>query len=428
MVASDLYRLSVLRTASILLALLLALTFASCRINASGLADLALVGAKIYPSPNAPPIENGVVLIHNGKIAAIGKRGEVEVPGSDAVIQCGGKVITPGFWNSHVHFTENVWSNATAAPANKLEAHMQEMLTRWGFTTVFDIGSFPQDVLALRRRIASGELAGPRIYTTAGTIFPQGGIPVYVPPAIAVQLQQQEAATPEDASRLAEQSLSLGADGIKIFTGSIMGHGKIITMPVEVAQAAVDAAHAAGKPVFAHPSNHVGTDNALTAGVDILAHTIPIEDGFTRDELTRMKAQHTALIPTLTLWEVELEKQHASPADEEQFVQRGVNELKSYFDERGTILFGTDVGYTQHYDTTEEYVLMAKSGMTWRDILASLTTNPTRFFKAAQTGVLVKGNDADLVVLDGDPASDVRNFARVDYTVRGGRVIYKKQP
>ena len=58
-----------------------------------------------------------------------------------------------------------------------------------------------------------------------------------------------------------------------------------------------------------------------------------------------MKAQHTALIPTLTLWEVELEKQHASAEDERQFVQSGVNELKTYFDQGGTILFGTDVGY-----------------------------------------------------------------------------------
>ncbi len=213
-------------------------------------------------------------------------------------------------------------------------------------------------------------------------ILPENGIPVYVPKDIAEQLKQFEAATPADAARIAHHQLAMGADGIKLFTGSIMGHGKITPMPANIARAAVEEAHAAGKPVFAHPSNHVGTDNALAAGVDILAHTIPIEDGFTPDELATMKAQHTALIPTLTLWEVELEKDHAPAAEEQAFVQRGVNELKTYFDQGGTILFGTDVGYTQHYDTTEEYVLMAKSGMKWQDILASLTTNPATTFKA----------------------------------------------
>ncbi len=80
----------------------------------------------------------------------------------------GGKVITAGFWNSHVHFTEAVWSGAGSTPAAKLEPHMQEMLTRWGFTTVFDIGSNPNDTLALRKRVDAGEIAGPKIYTTAG--------------------------------------------------------------------------------------------------------------------------------------------------------------------------------------------------------------------------------------------------------------------
>ncbi len=387
--------------------------------------DLVLIGARVYTSPTAAPIDNAVIIIRDGKIAEIGPDGRVKAPKGVPFIDLGGKVITAGFWNSHVHFTEAVWSGAGKAPADKLESHMQEMLTRWGFTTVFDIGSNPYDTMALRTRVDAGEISGPKIYTTAGNILPENGIPVYVPKDLHEQLKQFEAATPADASRIATRQLEMGADGIKIFTGSIMGHGKITVMPANIARAAVQVAHADSKPVFAHPSNHAGTDSALEAGVDILAHTIPIEDGYTPDELATMKAQHTALIPTLTLWEVELEKDHAPAAEEQAFVQRGVNELKTYFDQGGTILFGTDVGYTQHYDTTEEYVLMAKSGMKWQDILASLTTTPASFFKAGN-GELAKGADADLVVLSADPAADVRNLARVDYTIRAGKVIYKK--
>jgi imidazolonepropionase-like amidohydrolase len=410
---------------ALVVAFSLAATGISACADRDSAPDLAFVGGKVYLSPVAPPSEDAVILVRHGKIAEIGTRGQVRVPKSAQVIDCSGKVITAGFWNSHVHFTESVWTNAAGVPVDKLEPHMQDMLTRWGFTTVFDIGSNPYDTLALRKRVDSGDVPGPKIYTTAGNILPENGIPVYVPKDLAGQLKQFEAATPADAARIAKAQLAMGADGLKLFTGSIMGHGQITPMPADVAQGAVEVAHAAGKPVFAHPSNHVGTDNALAAGVDILAHTIPIENGFTKEELSRMKAQHTALIPTLTLWEVELEKDHASAEEEQQFVQKGVNELKSYFDQGGTILFGTDVGYTQHYDTTEEYVLMAKSGMKWRDILASLTTTPATFFKAG-SGELVKGSDADFVVLAADPAIDVRNFAKVDYTIRAGNVIYKK--
>ena len=389
--------------------------------------DIVLVGAKVYPSPTASPIDNAVIVIRDGKIAEIGPDGRVKAPKGIPFIDCGGKVIMAGFWNSHVHFTEDVWNGAASTPVTKLEPHMQEMLTSWGFTSVFDIASDPRNTIPLRERVDSGEIPGPKIYTTAGNIFPKNGIPVYVPADIAKQLTQLEAATPADAERLARQSIGMGADGIKVFTGAIMGHGKITPMPADVARAAVLVAHASGKPVFAHPSNHEGVDNALSAGVDIFAHTIPIEDSYTRDELATMKAQHMALIPTLTLWEVELEKDHAPAAEEQAFVQKGVNQLKVFFDQGNTVLFGTDVGYTQHYDTTEEYVLMAKSGMKWQDILASLTTSPSTFFKAG-SGELVKGSDADLVVLSADPASDVRNFAKVDSTMRAGKFIYKRQP
>ena len=408
----------------VLLLVLFAVAARSQSTDSSG--DLALVGGKVYPTPQAVPIKNAVVLVHDGKIASVGGRDDIEIPKSAYIIECGGRFITAGFWNSHVHFTEDVWKDAAAAPAAKLEEHMQTMLTKWGDTTVFDIGSFPPDTLALRRRVESGELAGPKIYTTAGEIFPKDGIPYYLPPELASALKQQEAATPEDATKLARQELALGGDGVKLFTGAIIARGKVLPMSVDVIQAAVDVAHATGKPVFAHPSNHAGTDNALAGGVDILAHTIPTELDWTPEELKSMKQQHVALIPTLSLFPDEVRKAGGSEAAKTEILKNSIAQLKSYFDKGGTILFGTDVGYTQLYDTANEYEYMLRGGMNWRDILASLTINPAIFFKAGKTGRVVKGDAADLVVLDGDPAADVRNFAKVDYTIRAGKVIYKK--
>jgi imidazolonepropionase-like amidohydrolase len=162
-------------------------------------------------------------------------------------------------------------------------------------------------------------------------------------------------------------------------------------------------------------------DNALAGGVDILAHTIPTEGQFTPAELSRMKQQHTALIPTLTLWTTVVQ----DPAVQDRLVQAGVDELKTYFSQGGTILFGTDVGFQSKYDTSQELEFMGQA-MPWRDILASLTTNPAVFFKATTKGRVEKGMDADLVILDADPASDVRNFAKVACTIREGRIIYKR--
>lgn len=81
------------------------------------------------------------------------------------------------------------------------------------------------------------------------------------------------------------------------------------------------------------------------------------------------------------------------------------------------------MGFQSKYDTSEEFEFMGRA-LPWRDILASLTTQPSAFFKQAAKGRVEKGMDADLVVLDADPESDVRNFAKVTYTIRGGKIIY----
>jgi imidazolonepropionase-like amidohydrolase len=376
---------------------------------------IACIGGTIYPSPTEAPIRHALLLVSNGLIqtAIDSSAMKFTLPPGTHTIDCSGKFIVAGFWNSHVHF-ETGWQDAAATSADKLTAHMQEMLTRWGVTTVWDLGSDPFNTLALRRRIENGEVLGPRILM-AGDIFPEGGHPVYLPP----ELQLPEAGNAAESMLMARGYLSMGYDGIKLFTGAYMGNKPVVNMPMAVVKAAVDVAHAQGKPVFTHPQNRVGVDNALAGGVDILAHTIPTEGSFTPEELAQMKRQHTALIPTLTLWTTVV----SDPAGQDRLVQAGVNELQQYFSKAGTILFGTDVGFQSKYDTTQEFEFMGRA-MAWTEILASLTTGPGRYFNRENTGRVEKGMAADFVVLDADPAADVRNFAKVAYTVRGGKIIY----
>ena len=377
---------------------------------------LALVGATVYSSPTAALLSDAVVLTSGGVITAVGKRAEVKIPKDARVIDCAGKTIVAGFWNSHIHLTEAAWNNAANAPAAGLEKHMQEMLTSWGFTTVWDLGSDPRNSLALRRRVESGEVPGPQIFL-AGDIFPKNGHPVYLP----ADLQLPEAATPEEAAQMARDDLKMGLDGMKLFTGAFMGDKPVVNMDTAIVKAAVDVAHAQGKPVFAHPQNKAGVDNAVAGGVDILAHTVPSQPNYTAEELATFKSQHNALIPTLTLWTTVVR----DPAVAAQLVQHGVEQLKAFSENGGPVLFGTDTGFTDKYDTSLEYELMHRA-LSVNEILASLTTNPAGYFKDDKKGRVEKGLDADLVVLDADPAADVRNLAKVAYTIRGGQIVYQK--
>lgn len=399
--------------------LLSALLFASLLSSANNAPTeaLALVGGTVYTSPGAAPVADAVVVASDGKITQVGKRGEVKIPNGAKVIDCSGKTVVAGFWNSHVHFIEATWNNAANTPIAALEKHMQEMLTRWGFTTVWDLGSEPSNSLALRRRVEADEVPGPKMLL-AGDIFPKGGHPAYLP----AEMQLPEAATPAEATEMAQSDLKMGLDGMKLFTGAYMGNKPVVNMDLSIVKAAVEVAHGQGKRVFAHPQNKVGLDNAIDGGVDVLAHTIPATDfHYTNEEVARFKAQHTALIPTLTLWTTIVN----DPTITANIVQAGVEQLKAFSANGGTVLFGTDVGFITIYDTSQEFDFMHRA-LSASEILASLTTNPAAYFKAEKSGRVEKGFDADVVVLEGDPMADVKNLAKVAYTIRAGKVIYQR--
>lgn len=378
--------------------------------------DLALVGARVYPAPDAAPLDDAVVLLHAGRIAAVGKRGAVQLPAGARTVDVKGKFIVAGFWNSHVHLIEPIWTDADKAPPAKLQAHLDAMFTRWGFTTVFDLGSSTRDTLAVRARIESRALTGPRILTTT-SLFPAGPNPSYLPQSMALP----KAKSPEQATALVSATMTASIDGLKLFTGSFQDDKPVINMEPAIVRAAVAVAHAQHKPVFAHPQNRVGLDVAIDGGVDVLAHTAPTAGRFTDDELAHMKARHMALVPTLALWRIVMAGQPAQAA--EGLIAAGVRQTHDYFAAGGTILFGTDVGFHDEYDTTHELEYLARA-LPWTAVLATLTTNPAAYFKVDDAGRIAAGMRGDLVVLDGDPAADARNLARVAQTIRDGRVIY----
>lgn len=388
---------------------------------------LAITHATIYPSPTEPPIKDGVIVVRGGKIAAVGAFGKVEIPASARVAPPMGRFITAGFQNSHVHFEPGKWVDPAHQPAADLEKHLEAMLGRYGVTTAVDLGSMLQNTVAIRQRVESGEVRGPRILTAGGPLFPPDGIPYYVRDNLPAEFLQYLAqpATPEAAAGFVDSDLDGGADVIKLFTGSLVGHGKVKPMPQDVATAAVAEAHRRGRLVFTHPSNLEGLTIAMNAGVDVLAHTTPMSGKWDAALIARMKEHHMALVPTLQLWISEAKAAGDSDAEAMTFANAGVDELRDYARVGGQILFGTDVGYQDNFSPQKECELMARAGMTPMQILASLTTAPAeRFGEASKRGRIEAGMDADLVVLDADPTQDVANFAKVHYTLRHGRVIY----
>jgi len=158
-------------------AVLVAAVIGGAAASSAAASDLVIVGATVYPAPDAPVITNAALLVHDGRIQAIGPRGSVRIPAGATVVDETGKVITAGFWNNHVHLlTPTLIGEKTQTDA-ALTGELDRMFTRWGFTTVFDLASTSATAGDIRRRIEAGVVAGPNILTVGEPFFTPHGTP-----------------------------------------------------------------------------------------------------------------------------------------------------------------------------------------------------------------------------------------------------------
>jgi imidazolonepropionase-like amidohydrolase len=382
---------------------------------------IAIKNIKIYKSPFTEPINDGAVLIEDGIIKIVGSTKDVLIPKDIKVIDAKGLVMTSGFWNSHVHLIEPIWANAANQSADSLSYYLKNMLTSYGFAYAFDLAQLDfQNLNNLRRRINSGEVKGPTILAV-GVPFTSKS-PYYVKPIVLPELSHID----EVKKHISEQ-ITNGANGIKLWSASPTG-SHIDYMQGELIQVASELTAQHGMPLFAHPSNLKGALIAIKNGVTVLVHVAP-DDRLPWDSIMMQTliSKNVALIPTLKLYSWGL-KMEGINQPENSLITTSINQLADFVNAGGLVIFGTDVGYMTDYNPTEEYVLMEKAGMNFKQILASLTINPAnRFGHQNRTGRIEPGLDADLVILEADPEEDVRNFAKVVYTIRKGKIIFNKR-
>ena len=220
------------------------------------------------------------------------------------------------------------------------------------------------------------------------------------------------------------------AAGIKIYSGSIVNLSDtgidVVPMDVEVVRGVADAARNRGMFVIAHPSNNAGAWAAINGGVDILSHTFP-QGGWDRSIPLAMVEKNVALIPTLKLWRYEGERFGQPEGFIVESTEIAQEQLAAFSQLGGQVLFGTDVGYITDFNPTDEYAQMQEAGLSFEQILVSLTTAPAkRFGVADKTGRREAGLGADLVVLAADPADDITAFASPELVMRHGEAVFER--
>jgi imidazolonepropionase-like amidohydrolase len=380
------------------------------------------------------------VIVIDGRIQKIGPAATVKIPAGAVRIAVAGKTIVPGLINSHGHV--DAARNSTTVPVRDQLLEQLRMYAQYGVTTVFSLGSGPNDDregLKLRDEQEHGALDRARLYT-AGLVIADK--------------------TPEDARKSVDHNAELKVDLIKMrVDGEDSNPNK---MKPEVYRAIIDQAHKRGLRAAVHMYYLKDAQGALDAGADILAHSVRDQD-VTPAFIADLKRRSVGYIPTLTrdlsvfvyettpsffgepyflrgkaLYGKQM-AQLSDPAAQEktriskeaqaikQALQQANRNVKLLSDAGVSIAMGTDsganlVGRWQGYFEHTEMEMMVKAGMTPMQTIVAATGAAARVMKPdARLGTLEPGKWADFLVLSANPLTDIRNLRQIDTIWIAGR-------
>jgi len=396
-----------------------------------GARHLIVRGGRVIDGSGQPPTENATVVIEGDRIVAV-QAGAVEVPPGARVIDASGLTVMPGLIDMHVHASDWMWP----------------LFLRFGVTSIRDLGSEPDYILKVRDDERQGRLKAPRIFA-AGPLL--DGTPAYWGNSWGGSLSLGSA---DEARAAAERLLDRGVDLLKLYQ----------RLPLDAARAAVEAATARGVPVAGHLSA-VSAQQAAELGVRTIEHASGIDlvgssetlqaaarlfgGGGTSLDATLLVFENLANLPRLGLTYPNLNLVPSSVVQawlnsRSEVVARNTTDERLGFGQRaakgrsslvkmiddlgGRLVVGSDTpmpfvvpGFSVH----QEMELMAGAGVPPLSVIRAATSAAADALGRPELGRVGAGAVADLVLVSGDPASDITAMRRIRKVVKGGAVVHE---
>ncbi len=401
---------------------------------------------KIFDSKKGVLMSESTIIVENEKIIDI-KKGFLtsEIP-TDKIIDLKSKYVLPGLIDMHVHlegetdpkrylkkYTENEADRAYSS------VKYAERTLLAGFTTVRDLGGTGVNV-SLRNAINSGDVIGPRIYTSEKSLGTTGG---HADPTNGSSRKLMGNPGPkegvvnsvDDAKKAVRQRYKNGADCIKITaTGGVLSVAKSGQNPqftFEEIKAVVETANDYGMHVAAHAHGDEGMYRAVLAGVKTIEH------GTLMSERTMdlMKKKNSFLVPTITAGKQVEEKAKIPGYYPDIIVPKALAigpKIQSTFGKaykRGVpISFGTDAGVFPHGLNAKEFIYMVEAGMPEKECIQSATiTNAKILQKEDLLGQIASGYYADIIATDNNPLDDISALQNIVFVMKNGQVYKSVQ-
>jgi imidazolonepropionase-like amidohydrolase len=438
---------------------------------------IALVNGTLINPGSSQIIQNATIIIDGDRIAATGDAKTVNAPKGARVVDCKGKFILPGYIDTHVHFFQSgdLFTRPDGADLNRVrpyrdevawvKSHLNDVFARYlrsGITSVVDVGGPFWNFQV--RKTANATAKAPRV-AVAGPLISsvlREKLDLGDPPIVKID-------NPEQAREFVRKLAAQNPDLVKIWYIVDKDHPVDSFRPI--VRATIEESHAHKIRVAVHATELETARAAVEEGADILVHSVidkPVDDAFVK----LLKNGHVILCPTLVVFErygrtfshqlnlTPEEQEWGNPeviasldvtkvpqdklpdriknalAKPDEALDRikktydvALPNLKRLEDAGVTIAAGTDAGNigTIHGPALfREFHLMKEAGLTPTQILQCATANAAKLFGSetgAHIGQIEKDHFADLVILNSNPLSDIKNASDIDTVIKNG-VVY----
>ena len=412
-----------------------------------GSGTVVLRAARVIDGTGAAPIQNGVVVVTEDKIVAVGRQGAVTIPAGAKTIDLGNATLLPGFIDAHTHIIGRTLGDPAGddAPVRDFDSFgailgvaNAEKTLMGGFTTIRNVGAPNFDDMALRKAVNDGFVKGPRMQNAGHAIGITGGHcdeNGFKPGLQDGDYRTGIADGPEQIRAAVRYQAKYGADVIKTCaTGGVLSEGDAVGVPqytFEEMKALVDEATKLERKVAAHAHGTEGIKIAVRAGVSSIEHGSFLDE----EGAKMMVARGTYLVPTLSAGEAAEKAANAGVlkglrADKARAAASAMrNGVKIAVRNGVPIALGTDAGVDPHGANGHEFTLMVEwGGMTpMQSIVAGTMSGAKLLGWDNRIGSLTAGKLADVVAVPGDPLADIHVMEKPVFVMKNG-VVYKTQP
>lgn len=399
----------------------------------------AITNALIIDGNGAPPVRNAVLVFEGDRISAVGEASRVTIPAGATVIDAAGKTVMPGLVDGHIHLIGG-WDGVSVDMLG-IEKYLRSLLYA-GVTRVLDQGNVLYFIGQIQQEIAEGNLMGPAIHF-AGPLISGPGSPW---PFLSLVITDTTQVAP-----YLEMLVRGGVESLKLYPG----------LSAEVL--GVLSAHAESKalPLIAHIRPGPGYGAVLRSGISASAHLprheIPDEDiEYMRDNqiscittlaqyesMTTRRLNDLAFLAnplvenTTASWILQDLRTYAervtADADSTRWTQvhtffDGLENTTGRLRRAGVMLVaGTDAPYPGVFlgeGIHRELELLVEAGLSPLEAISTATKNPAILMKQqGDWGTLTPGALADILIIDGDPSTNISDTRRIETVIQGGQVI-----